>query len=674
VAGSVEAQGAAPADEAAAADAAVDGAGTLRAVIQPWGIQVRARLAGTPAHRVWHAMSDSLFNAFDAVERDMPPRVHHGLIERLVRVEDIAEIVDGSLALPHTGCVPVRFNAVAWLSDEAGASWVSEGGLRSEGRAAIACHGVGGWLVIEPDIDWVAALERRPAQGHVAALIDVGSTGFWLRATHIEATSVTAPDGSNHLVLALGGAPVLPSAGRWLVTRRHPHEREPQALPAGQAMPVIRPHGDLMWHVADAVDLFALLRHAGTSPPRVEYGFVHDGGTQKLYFPHPRIEWIAVRSSGECGRLRLAPGARLQFADWRALLLSRGAFPAADAVVNVRLSEAEMPTLGLDGWCFHLRREWRDKRPATILEAGDAKLLLRHGNAAHPETASLDIRFSELDWSASLGPQAIELHADGQRLMSLAFDGLHAACDAPTELFGPHVIPGGVLQRLDAWLPGLWTLPSLDNAASGLPERLPLTLQSGRLHIGSPVSLPTVALGMGSVEHASLALGGTVNAQPPELSFGLELGNPLAPATLRASPDTGTVAVRIGVANGGAQIDVHLALRLPMGFERQGLDSGSAAMSADLMAFWGDPVRLGGTVSGQATLELLDGLATTSVAIAAACRVRPDRPTRSQVRIEADVVAGLHLPLCSLLDIEGDTRWPFAADIARGPGASEPHG
>ena len=199
-------------------------------------------------------------------------------------------------------------------------------------------------------------------------------------------------------------------------------------------------------------------------------------------------------------------------------------------------------------------------------------------------------------------------------------------------------------------------------------------MQSGRLHIGSPVSLPTVALGMGSVEHASLALGGTVNAQPPELSFGLELGNPLAPATLRASPDTGTVAVRIGIANGGAQIDVHLALRLPMGFERQGLDAGTAAMSADLMAFWDDPVRLGGTVSGQATLELLDGLATTSVAIASACRVRPDRPTRSQVRIESDVVAGLHLPLCSLLDIDGDTRWPFAADIARGPGACQPDG
>ena len=92
------------------------------------------------------------------------------------------------------------------------------------------------------------------------------------------------------------------------------------------------------------------------------------------------------------------------------------------------------------------------------------------------------------------------------------------------------------------------------------------------------------------------------------------------------------------------------------------------------MAFWDDPVRLGGTVSGQATLELLDGLATTSVAIDSACRVRPDRPTRSQVRIESDVVAGLHLPLCSLLDIEGDMRWPFAADIARGPGAGQPDG
>jgi hypothetical protein len=44
------------------------------------------------------------------------------------------------------------------------------------------------------------------------------------------------------------------------------------------------------------------------------------------------------------------------------------------------------------------------------------------------------------------------------------------------------------------------------------------------------------------------------------------------------------------------------------------------------------------------------------------------------VRIESDVVAGLHLPLCSLLDIDSDTRWPFAADIARGPGASPPDG
>ena len=113
--------------------------------------------------------------------------------------------------------------------------------------------------------------------------------------------------------------------------------------------------------------------------------------------------------------------------------------------------------------------------------------LLRHGNAARPETARLDIRFSDLDWSASLGPQAIELHADGRCLLSLAFDGLHAGCDAPTELFGPHVIPGDVLQRLDAWLPGLWTLPCVDNATSGLPERLPLT-----------VMLPTIVPSLGA--------------------------------------------------------------------------------------------------------------------------------------------------------------------------------
>jgi len=35
------------------------------------------------------------------------------------------------------------------------------------------------------------------------------------------------------------------------------------------------------------------------------------------------------------------------------------------------------------------------------------------------------------------------------------------------------------------------------------------------------------------------------------------------------------------------------------------------------------------------------------------------------------VRAGVHLPLCGLLDIEGDTHWPFAADIARRSSASE---
>jgi hypothetical protein len=76
VAGSVEAQGAAPTHEPATAADAVDAGGTLRAVIQPWGIQVRGQSAGRPARRVWHAMSDSLFGAYDAVERDRGDLLH----------------------------------------------------------------------------------------------------------------------------------------------------------------------------------------------------------------------------------------------------------------------------------------------------------------------------------------------------------------------------------------------------------------------------------------------------------------------------------------------------------------------------------------------------------------------------------------------------------------------
>ncbi len=641
----------------------------LRGVIQPWGIRVGTHAAGRRERIRWRALSGSLFTAYEPDEQHAPARVHHGLIERLGRVEHIVEL-DKRSAQARAGCIAVRFDAVAWLSSGTGSSWVSEGGLRAEGHAAIACDGVHGLLVIDRpgrvDDDWVAHLERHPVLGRVAALIDVGGTGFWLRATHLRATHLSGPDGLGHLVLELAGSPVLPAAGRWIVTRRFAHERAPLALPPGQPMPVIQPHGDAHWHMADAADLFSVLRPAASAPPRTEYGLLHDTGTSRLYFAQPRIERIAVTSSGECARLRLAPDQRVQFADWCALLNSDTEFPPPDAVCSMRLTEAEMPAFGVDGWRFHVRRPWPDSRSATLVHTGAVRLQLRRGDAAQPGAAWLDLAFDDTSWSTSPGPLCIDVQAHGEQLLSFAFDAEHADAHTAPHLVRPRLIPGPVLGPLDDWLPGLWSLRAGGPGGSGLPATVPLRLDAGQLHIGCSVLLGDVDWGFGRLEHALLTLGGTVTARPAGVAFGLGLGHESAPMTLIAGPHTGAAFVRIGVLSDGPQIDVRVALVLPVQLAPDAPDSAFAQLAVNLQTDWGKPVRLGGVASGHARVDVLDGLARVSLAVESPCRVLPERPTPGHVRLEADLMAGVHLPLCSLLDTDAHTGWPLGIAIARG--------
>lgn len=613
-------------------------------------------------------MSGSLFGAYEPLGQHAPARVHHGLVERLVRVEHIVEIDQRGRAA-QTGGQAVRFDAVAWLSTSAGPSWVSEGGLSAEGRAAIACDGVHGWLLVgaadanEAAADWTAAPEHPAARGRVAALIDVGGTGLWLRATHLQATHVSAPDGAGHLVLELAGSPVLPAAGRWTVTRRRPLEPAPSALPPGQPMPVIQPHGDAMWHVADAVDLFGLLEPAASAPPRTEYGLLHDTGTQRLYFPQPRFERMAVTIGGECGRLRLPPDQRVQFADWCALLHSNTEFPPPGAVCGWPLSDAELPTLGVEGWRFQVRRAWPELRSATLVDTGAVRLQLRRGEAVQAPAAPLDIAFSDTAWSVSLGPLCIDVHVHGELLLSLAFDAEHADSHTAPQLHGPRLVPGRVLEPLGEWLPGLWRLNAQASRESRLPAMLPLRQTEGQWQLGGGTTLDELDVGFGRLTQVRLALGGTISAEPAALTFGLSLGSPTDPMVLLAGAHRGAMVLGLGVQGGAPQLDVRVALTLPMALEHGGSDHARALLAVNLQADGGVPVRIGGVASGHALIEVLDGLAPLSLAIDTPCRVLPGR---AWVRLEADLTGAVHVPLCSLLDMDLDAHWPLGIDIERG--------
>ena len=195
---------------------------------------------------------------------------------------------------------------------------------------------------------------------------------------------------------------------------------------------------------------------------------------------------------------------------------------------------------------------------------------------------------------------------------------------------------------------------------------MPLRLADGQLHIGCTDQLGDVAWGFGHLKHVSLTLGGTARARPAGVEFGLSLGSVSAPMTLIAGPHTGAAMVRIGVLSDGPQVDVRVALALPMQLAPDAPDSGGAVLSVNLQTDWHHPVRVGGIASGHAVVDVLGSLACASLAVESPCRVWPNRPTPGHVRLEADLIAGLHLPLCSLLDTDAHTRLALGIDIERG--------
>ena len=180
------------------------------------------------------------------------------------------------------------------------------------------------------------------------------------------------------------------------------------------------------------------------------------------------------------------------------------------------------------------------------------------------------------------------------------------------------------------------------------------------------MQLGDVAWGFGQLKHPTLTLGGTASARPAGVAFGLGLGSDSQPMTLIAGAHTGAAVARIGVHSDGPQIDVRVALALPMQLAPDAPASAFAELAVNLQTDWGSPVRLGGVASGHAMVDVLNGLARVSLAVESPCRVLPDRPTPSHVRLEADLIAGVHLPLGSVLDTNAHTGWPLGIAIARG--------
>ena len=400
-------------------------------VLYPWGIRltrtvtIERKGGGGVIRRDsgWQANSPGLFDFPQTTPATpgTPYIVEPGLFHGLFNVRNL--VPTGGAPVQFTGrngkdvvLTPKLFDAEASIE-----------GL--DGATTVTALGVLGFLQVQPvgeplHEDDVAQLiaQQGPIGGPADGSVQVGGSGFRIRATRIEVGSSTAASGRPELVGVVRGAPVFHQSGAWSAVRMPgPGNTNRDADAVGvdhvRGLPVVR-EGVLLssdggqmqvapgtdYRFADPEDL-----HQPDSPQH-EYAFAQTSPAHVFVFPRPHVD---------AGIAELRSRSTPRFADIYSRMTSKGAFPPA---ANSIMLPSNALLVGAGGG-FRLRDgvDLTGPRPPLTLASNGADVVQLDYSGARLQTSfdpngwRLDLTGLQL-WSDLLGIKrffgyASELHA-----------------------------------------------------------------------------------------------------------------------------------------------------------------------------------------------------------------------------------------------------------------------
>ena len=160
--------------------------------------------------------------------------------------------------------------------------------------------------------------------GGVDCVVDIGATGQRMRVARV-GVATTQGTGGPEFALAAWGSPLLPAGGQWSFLRQAAPGDAPRPVDRDLGVPLVRAgaaaqRSSAAYRFADPADLL----HPDS--PDSDYGILHATGTQRTFFPRPKIETVgppAITSTR-------AP----VFADPFLLGTASGLFPRADFALS----------------------------------------------------------------------------------------------------------------------------------------------------------------------------------------------------------------------------------------------------------------------------------------------------------------------------------------------------
>jgi hypothetical protein len=530
-----------------------------------------------------------------------------------------------------------------------------------------------------------------PITDSLSCIVEIGGTstaaGTALRCSGITFDMTPGPNPT--LGVALLSSPVLPKDGAWGFGKRAASATAPSPLPQGIPIPLVQPNSDLStWHFADIADVLTL------ASPANFYGLLQDTGTQKTLFEQPTVKDLTGAPAGTLPSIQLPAGVAPALADLGSLLGATGLFPDISKAISFLTGAIEQLQTIPQG--LHYTKEidfTGNEDPTTLLDLGVLQIALIYADTSKGQTGSTwnaptKISFNidpahtlpasnGRNWWLTIGPISfsVTIPEFGSSPILTIIGGFAADDRSKPGLTGLTIDYGSALDTIKTLLSKLQALTSFLPGGAG--AGLDVSLSNGKLTVRDTFALPTLPLGLGNLSDISLDLGLSLNLSPLSADFIIGIGDPGNPFNWVVSPLAGNGAIDIGVKGGQPDFLIQGGIGLGLSID-VGIAEGSASITlAVSLEIDGASLTIMIILNGQASVDVLGGLASASLSLTAAIGVSiqpfPPLPSISSTEITfpsetitflASVAVGIHISICWVVSINFEGSWSFSQSVS----------
>jgi hypothetical protein len=409
----------------------------VRSILYPYGVRVVRTITIDRKNTGVVARRDSGWQAASDGEYDFPAgtlTVHPGVVQKIVNVVNIR---DTGQFLDAGG---VQVAGVYFDGD-----LVIDGIAKGAGSDGVPARNQVGYVQLTPeasggpltDVQYQQLIQKAgPLGGDIDCVVNVATSGLMMKIGRV-GVGVTQGMGGPEFVMTAWGSPQFPYGGQWSFLKQTGPGTAPELVDGDLGVPLIRagavpapPPATSPYRFADPVDLAAL------TSPTSDYGIVHATGTQRVFFPRPKIEANAPNQITST----VAP----ILADPYALANSVGLFPRTDAAIpfpdanySLGISAGGTIKLQLPSPSFPVTVGQR-----TISEAGSVR-----GYADYTgSTATVAIDTSAaVPWTFQLKNVAAAMSSSSMGEVMRIVGDFNADAKSPATLANASVVFGGAL-------------------------------------------------------------------------------------------------------------------------------------------------------------------------------------------------------------------------------------